>query len=214
MLNEIDSKALLRAYGIRGPREGLARSEKDAVALAARIGYPVVAKAVSAALAHKSDLGGVMLGLTSAKAVRAAFRRMMGTRRLGPLDGVLIAEQISDGIELVLGAHRDPDVGPVILFGSGGVELELTRDVALAAPPLDARGAHDLIDRTHAGKRIAGYRGAAALDRKALVKALIALSHLVVDAGERIESIDVNPFLLRRRGGFALDALVVLSGQP
>jgi acetyltransferase len=214
-LNEIDSKALLRAYGVRTPREGLARSEREAIALAARIGHPVVAKAVSAALAHKSDAGGVILGLQSAKTVREACRRMTGplARRLGPLDGILIAEQMTDGIELVLGVHRDPDVGPVILFGSGGVDLELVRDVALAPPPLDERAASELIGRTRAGQRIAGFRGAAALDRNALVRALIALSRLALDAGERIESIDINPFLLRRRGGFALDALVVLSAK-
>jgi acetyltransferase len=213
ILNEIEAKKLLRGYGIRTPRERLARSEQEAVRAAARIGYPVVAKAVSAALAHKSDRGGVMLGLANAKAVGAAFRRIMKRRRLGRLDGVLIAEQMTDGIELVLGAHRDPDVGPVILFGAGGVELELTRDVALAAPPLDARAAAALIARTRAASRIAGYRGAPALDRAALVRALVALSQLVIDAGDRIESIDVNPFLLRRRGGFALDALVVLSAK-
>ena len=104
-------------------------------------------------------------------------------------------------------------MGAVILFGAGGVDLELTRDVALAAPPLDERKANELIECTRAGKIIAGYRGRAALDRKALVKALIGLSQLVVDAGPRIELIDINPFLLRQRGGFALDGLVVLSGK-
>jgi acetyltransferase len=215
-LNEVESKALLRAYGIRGPREDIARSEAEAVAIAARIGYPVVAKAVSATLAHKSDVGGVVLGLTSAKEVRAAYRRIAEklARRFGPLDGVLIAQEMAGGLELVLGAHRDCDVGPVIMFGSGGVDLELTRDVALAAVPLDECAALELIARTRAGKRIAGYRGGAALDRGALLKALIALSHIMVDAGPRIASIDINPFMLRRRGGFALDALVVLASSP
>jgi acetyltransferase len=215
ILSEVESKTLLRTYGIRCPKEGLAQSEKEAVALAERIGYPVVAKAVSATLAHKSDIGGVILGLTSARAVRAAYQKLTTSiaRRAGKLDGVLIAEQLSDGIELVLGAHRDPDMGAVIVFGSGGVDLELTRDVALAAPPLDERKANDLIEHTRAGKIIAGYRGRAALDRTALVKALIGLSQLVADAGPRIESIDINPFLLRQRGGFALDGLVVLSGK-
>jgi acetyltransferase len=215
ILNEVDSKAVLRAYGIRVPQEAIAGSEGDAVAIAERVGYPVVAKAVSAALAHKSDVGGVMLGLNSARVVRAAYQRLTTAvaKRVGGLDGVLIAEQLSDGIELVLGAHHDPDMGPVIVFGSGGVDLELTRDVALAAPPIDERKAVDLIERTRAGRLIAGYRGRAALDRKALVKALIGLSQLVIDARGRIESIDINPFLLRQRGGFALDALVVLSGK-
>ena len=99
----------------------------------------------------------------------------------------------------------------VILFGAGGVELELNRDVALAALPLDKRGAEALIAHTRVSKRIAGYRGKPAYDKDALVKALLGLSQLVIDAGPRIVSVDVNPFLLKRRGGVALDALVVLA---
>jgi acetyltransferase len=127
------------------------------------------------------------------------------------LDGVLIAEQVTGGLELVLGTSLDPEMGPVILFGSGGVDLELLKDVALAAPPLDATRALALIGRTRAGVLVGGYRGRPALDRDALVAALVGLSNLVLDAGDRIASIDVNPFLLRQKGGVALDALVVLN---
>jgi acetyltransferase len=213
-VSEIESKALLKAYGIVSPKEGVVRSEREAVALAKRIGFPVVAKVVSAHLAHKSDIGGVMLGLESAADVRAAYKRLMGPvakRARAKPDGVLIAEQVSDGLELVLGVHRDPEMGPVMLFGAGGVELELNRDVALAAPPLDQRAAKALVARTRVSRLINGYRGKPKYDKAALVKALIALSQLVTDAGPRIASIDVNPFLLKRRGGVALDALVVLS---
>jgi acetyltransferase len=214
-LSEVDSKRLLKAYVIRSPKEGLARSEREAVSLAKSIGFPLVAKIVSAELAHKSDIGGVMLGLKSVAEVRAAYKRLMGPiakrARVKP-EGALIAEQISDGLELVLGMNRDPEMGPVILFGAGGVELELTRDLALAAPPLDKRAAEALIARTRVSQLIAGYRGKPALDKDVLIKALIGLSQLVMDAGPRIESIDVNPFLLKRRGGLALDALVVLRG--
>jgi len=212
-LNEVQSKALLRAYGIRSPREAMARDDRDAAALARRIGFPVVAKAVSAALAHKSESGGVVVGLDSAKTVRAACRRIAAAaRRAGAtLDGVLIARQMFDGVELLLGATRDPEMGPVILFGAGGVEAELRRDVALAPPPLDAQAAHALIARTQVGALLDGYRGRPPLDRDAVVAALVALSRLVVDAGARIESIDINPFLVRQRGGVALDALVVLA---
>jgi acetyltransferase len=212
-LNEVDSKALLKAYGISAPKESVARSEKDAAALAARIGFPVVAKAVSAALAHKTEAGAVMLNLNSAKDVRAAYKRIMAAAKRAKvaLDGVLIAEQISDGIELVLGLHRDPEMGSVILFGAGGVELELHPDVAFAAPPLDERAALALVARTRVAKIIDGYRGSKKLDSKALVKALLGLSQLAMDAGARLQSIDVNPFLLKRRGGLALDALVVLT---
>ncbi len=212
-LSEVESKSLLKVYGIASPKEGLAKSEREAVMLAKKIGFPVVAKIVSADLAHKSDLGGVALGLKTATDVRAAYKRLMGPvakrARVKP-EGVLIAEHVSGGLELVLGMTRDPEMGPVIVFGAGGVDLELDRDVALAGLPLDKRAANALIARTRVSQLIAGYRGKPAYDKEALVKALLGLSQLVMDAGLRIASIDINPFLLKRRGGVALDALVVL----
>jgi acetate---CoA ligase (ADP-forming) len=216
-LNEVDSKRLLAAYGIASVPEQIATDAEQAVRIAEDIGFPVVAKAVSAALPHKSDAGGVVLGLNSADAVRNAFRDIEQAMARHPakpkLDGVLIAEQATGGLELVLGTTRDPEMGPVILFGSGGVNLELLKDVALAAPPLDTSRALALIERTRAGVLVKGYRGRPALDCDALVAALVGLSNLVLDAGERIASIDVNPFLLRQKGGVALDALVVLNDQ-
>ena len=213
-LNEVQSKQLLKAYGIAGPKEAVARSTAEAAAIAKRIGYPVVAKGVSATLPHKSEAGAVIVGLESAKAVRAAYEQIVeavARHSGGAAEGVLIAEQVTGGIELVLGANLDPEVGPVILFGTGGIELELYRDVALAPPPLDERRALALIEATRAGKLVAGYRGRPGLDAKAAVQALIGLSRLMVDAAGRIQSVDVNPFLLRRRGGVALDGLVVLA---
>jgi acetyltransferase len=144
--------------------------------------------------------------------VRAAYKRLIGVARKGShlkIEGVLIAEQVSNGLELVLGVNRDPEMGPVIMFGAGGVELELSRDIAFAAPPLDVRAAEDLIARTRVAQLIDGYRGKPAYDKGALVKALLGLSELVMDVGSVIVSIDINPFLLKRRGGVALDALVV-----
>ena len=216
-LNELDSKRLLAAYGIASVTEQIATDAEQAVRIAKSIGFPVVAKAVSAALPHKSDAGGVILGLNSEDAVRTAFRDIEQAMARHPakpkLNGVLIAEQATGGLELVLGATRDPEMGPVILFGSGGVNLELLKDVALAAPPLDTSRALALIERTRAGILMKGYRGRPALDCNALVAALVGLSNLVLDAGERIASIDVNPFLLRQKGGVALDALVVLNDR-
>jgi acetate---CoA ligase (ADP-forming) len=216
-LDEVQSKRLIKAYGIRAPREAVAKSAEAAVAIARRIGFPVVAKAVSAALPHKSDAGAVKIALATAKEVRAAYREIVAAvvKHTGePPQGVLIAEMVSDGLELVLGANRDPEVGPVILFGTGGVALELYRDVALSAPFTDERDALALIERTRAGTLVGGYRGTPALDRKTLAAALIGLSRLMLDAAGRIESIDINPFLLRERGGLALDALVVLAPEP
>jgi acetate---CoA ligase (ADP-forming) len=216
-LDEVQSKRLIKPYGIRAPREAVAKSAEAAVAIAKRIGFPVVAKAVAAALPHKSEAGAVKIGLATAKAVRTAYREIVAAvdKHTGtPPQGVLIAEMVSDGLELVLGANHDPEVGPVILFGTGGVALELYRDVALSPPLADERDAIALIERTRAGTLVGGYRGRPPLDREALAAALLGLSRLMLDAAGRIESIDINPFLLRERGGLALDALVVLAPEP
>lgn len=217
-LSEVDSKALFKAYGLKTPQERLARTVEEAVRAAKAIGFPVVLKIVSAEITHKSDIGGVMVGVDSAAAVRkgyAQIRRNAARKAKGArVDGILVAEQVSGGQELVLGASRDAEMGSVLMFGSGGVALELYKDVAFAAPPLDEARAAALIGRTAAARLIAGYRGSAALDHKAAVGALVALSRLVSDLGPRLHSIDVNPFVLRRRGGVALDALVVVTGRP
>jgi acetyltransferase len=212
-LSEVESKSLLRAYGFTTPKERVAKTEREAVSAAKRIGFPVVMKGVASKLAHKSDIGAVILGLKTAIEVRNAYKKIFSVTKRARivLDGVLIAEQMRDGIELVIGANRDPEMGPVVLFGAGGIALELNPDVAVSAPLQNERAARALIARTRVAKRLAGYRGQSALDEKALAKALLAVSRLAVDLGPRLQSIDVNPFLLRRRGGFALDALVVLA---
>lgn len=213
-LDEVTSKKLLALYGISTPVEALVASADEAAAAARRIGYPVVAKIVCAELPHKSDAGGVILNVMDDAAVRAAFARLSDAVAAIPgnidIDGVLIAKMHKGGFECVLGATRDPEVGPVLLFGSGGVDLEIIGDAALAAPGLNRESALALIGRTRAGQIVGGYRGRQPLDRDALADALIALSRLVIDGGDRIESIDINPFLIGVNGGVALDALVVL----
>ena len=213
-LDEARSKALLAAYGVPLPQEGLAQDVEAAVALATRIGFPVVLKAVCATLTHKSDVGAVQLHLRDADAVRAAWARIEANLAahgfVDALEGMLVAKMVTGGLELVMGLHRDPEMGPVIMGGSGGVLLELVRDVAFAAPPLTLAKAHDLIARTKAGALMRGYRGSGALDAQAYAQALVALGRLANDLGDVLESIDVNPFLLLAEGGVALDALVVL----
>ena len=214
-LDEVRSKKLLAAYGIAGPREEAASDENGAAAAAQSIGYPVVMKAISAELPHKSDAGAVVLGVKNEAEARAAYRKIAGALASHPkkprLEGVLVAQMVSGGLELVLGVKRDPEMGSVVLFGSGGVDLELHKDVALAAAPLDEAKANALIDRTKVAALINGYRGKPALDRAALVKALIGLSQLAIDAGAAISEIDVNPFVLMEKGGLALDGLVALN---
>lgn len=213
-LSEVDSKDILKAYGLKVPKELVARSATEAAKLAKKIGFPVVLKAIHPKLTHKSDAGGVLIGLDSPAAVKKGYAQIAKSVKAKAklaIEGVLVAEKVSGGLELVMGAVRDPEMGPVIMFGSGGVALELYRDVAFAPPPLNAKRAEALISKTKAAKLISGYRGTKALDKMALIDALVAFSRLVVDLGPRLHSLDVNPFVLKTKGGVALDALVVLA---
>jgi acetate---CoA ligase (ADP-forming) len=216
-LDEVASKALLKAYGIPVSQEAIAQTAADAVKIARKIGFPVVAKVVSADILHKSDIGGVVLNLKSPAEVKKAFNditaRVKKLRNKPRLEGILIAQQVKADLELVVGASLDAEMGPVVLFGTGGVDIELLKDVALAGAPLDAAEARQLIARTKAGVKIKGYRGKPALHEPSVVKALVGLSNLIADAGNRIASIDVNPFLINPKTGVAVDALIVLNNE-
>lgn len=215
VLDEVASKKLLKAYGIPVSKEGIAQTAADAVKIAKQIGFPVVAKVVSAEILHKSDIGGVVLNLNSAAEVKKAFSditaRVKKLEGKPKLDGILIAQQVKADLELVVGASLDAEMGPVVLFGTGGIDIELMKDVALAGAPLDEAEARLLIGRTKAGIKMRGYRGKPALHETSAVKALVGLSNLIADAGDRIASIDVNPFLINAKTGVAVDALIVLN---
>jgi acetyltransferase len=214
-LVEVASKKLLSAYGIPVSKEEIAQTAAEAVKIAKKIGFPVVAKVVSAEILHKSDIGGVVLNLNSPAAVKKAFNditaRVKKLKGKPKLEGVLIAQQVKAELELVVGTALDAEMGPVVLFGTGGVDIELMKDVALAGAPLDAAEARQLISRTKAGVKLKGYRGKPALHEASAVKAIVGLSNLMADAGSRIASIDVNPFLINTRTGVAVDALIVLN---
>ena len=216
-LDEVASKNLLRAYGIPISREAIAQSAAEAVQIAKKIGFPVVAKVVSADILHKSDIGGVVLNLNNAADVKKAFNditaRVKKLKGKPKLEGILIAQQVKADLELVVGASLDAEMGPVVLFGTGGVDIELMKDVALAGAPLDEAEAKALIARTKAGIKIKGYRGKPALHEASAVKALVGLSNLIADAGNRIASIDINPFLINPKTGVAVDALIVLNNE-
>jgi acetate---CoA ligase (ADP-forming) len=211
-LDEAQSKELLRAYGIAMPKEILAHSADAAVGAARQIGYPVVLKAVSAKLLHKSDAGAVALHLNSDEDVRAAYRRIAENARTAGverLDAMLVCQEIRGGVELVLGLNRDPEMGLVVMAGAGGVLLELTKDVAFAAPPITPAKARAMIERTRAARLLRGYRGTAALDMESVVDALVALGHIAEDLADAVQSIDINPFVALPSGAVALDALFV-----
>src|ERR1700716_615652 len=214
-LDEVASKKLLKAYGIPVSKEEITQTAVEAVKIAKKIGFPVVAKVVSADILHKSDIGGVVLNLNSAAEIKKAFNditaRVKKLKSKPKLEGILIAQQGKAELELVVGSALDAEMGPVVLFGTGGVDIELMKDVALAGAPLDVAEARELINRTKAGVKLKGYRGKPALHEASAVKALVGLSNLMADAGTRIASIDINPFLINAKTGVAVDALVVLN---
>ena len=216
-LDEIASKKLLKAYGIPVSKEAIATSATEAVKIAKTIGFPVVAKVVSADILHKSDIGGVVLNINSTSEVRKAFdeitARVKKLKNKPKLEGILIAQQMKAELELVIGAVLDAEMGPAVMFGTGGVDIELMKDVSLAGAPLDTAEAKALIGRTKAGVKLRGYRGKPALHEASVVKALVGLSNLMADASGRIASIDVNPFLVNARAGVAVDALIVLNNE-
>ncbi len=219
ILNEVESKALLRDFGIAGPEERLCASVDAAVAAAVSIGYPVVLKAVSAALIHKTEFGAVRLNLADGAAVRAAWAEIhhnldaKGFRE--KVDGLLVAPFVPGGVEVVLGMHRDPEIGPTIMCGSGGILLEIVRNVAFAVPPVTEGKAAHLIAKTKLDTLLGGYRGGTTCDQPALVAALMNLGRLANALGDLVESIDINPLLVRPagQGVVPLDALVVLRGS-
>jgi len=180
-LSEVEARRLLADYGIRGPHEKVAGTAQEARQAAASIGYPVVLKILSADIQHKTEAGGVKVGLKDGDAVEAAYKDVMdAARRYKPnakLDGVIIQEMIpSSSVEVILGLLRDPGFGPVVVFGSGGILVELVKDSALRLPPLSHSNALAMIEATRGVKLLRGFRGRPAADIAALANALVSLS--------------------------------------
>jgi acetyltransferase len=210
ILSEVASKDLLRGAGLPVIETTLARTPDEAVAQAAVFGYPVVLKVVSPHIVHKSNTGGVRLGLRDDAAVRAAFSDLRALARAVEFVGVAVQPMAAPGVELALGGHRDPQFGPIVLFGLGGVFVEVLRDVALRVAPLTRLDAEDMLDEIRGRRVLDGARGGAPVDRPALVEALCQLGDFLL-ARPWVESVDLNPVLAGPEGLSAVDARVVLS---
>ncbi|HEX4434834.1 MAG TPA: acetate--CoA ligase family protein [Acidimicrobiales bacterium] len=213
-LSEQDSKALLQAYGIAVPKERVATSASEAAKAAKKIGYPVVMKIVSADIPHKSDLGLVAVGVRDEDEARRTYKRLVAAaKRAAPtarVDGVLVAEMV-DGVETVVGIAQDELFGPVVMFGLGGVLVEVLRDVTFRVPPFTEHDAAAMLGEVRGGALLDGVRGAPAADRQALVDVLMKMQRLAVDLSGSVAEVDVNPLLAGPSGAIAADALVVLA---
>lgn len=213
-LSEYASKQLLKAYGIKSSRDVLCESATAAVRAAQSLKLPVVMKVSSPDLLHKSDLGLVKVGVDSAKQVRATFDELMRrARRAGGrnarIDGVLVSEMVTGGVETVVGVSQDPLFGPVVMVGLGGIFVEVLKDVTFRVPPFDRDEAERMLHELQGFPLLEGVRGGKPVDVGALVDVVMKVQRLALDLAGDVAELDVNPLVVRPRGAVALDALVV-----
>lgn len=216
-LSEFESMKMLRNYGVDTPRGGLAATADEAAKVAREIGGPVALKVASADIPHKTEAGGVKLRLEGEAAVKAAWGEIMASclayKPGAAIDGVFVQEMLSPGLEVILGVNNDPQFGPMVLCGLGGVFVEIFKDTSLYPAPLNEIEALRMIRRLKAWPMFTGYRGQKSLDLEALVKTIVAVGNLAAEHRDQLRELDINPLFVYPEGGGvrAADALVVLS---
>ncbi len=216
VLPEYSGRSLLAAYGIGFPKVARVKSVEDAVRTADGIGYPVVLKVASPDISHKTDVGGVAVGISDSAMLRSEWDRMVGSVKTAApnarIEGFEIEEQILHGKEVLVGLQRDPDFGPIVVFGIGGIYVEVLRDVTFRLAPISPLSAKRMVESIKAFPLLTGVRGEAPSDLAALEEAIERVSQLAVDLPEVVE-LDLNPLIVRPvgKGVVAVDARVVLA---
>jgi acetyl-CoA synthetase (ADP-forming) len=213
-LTEIESKQILSAYQIPTTDVSLARNQEEAVKYAKKIGFPVVLKIVSLEITHKSDAGGVKPNLENEKQVIDAFNQIIeNAKRYNPkasVLGVAVQKMVSQGIEVIIGIKRDPQFGPVIMFGVGGILVELFKDISLRLVPISKRDAEKMIDEIKLHRLLEGYRFYKPVDKNALISILTKVSALAQQFLS-IEEMDLNPVFLYPDGAVVVDARIIIE---
>ena len=208
-LSEFDSKQLMKMAGIPVSRNYLAKSKEEALDYAQKLGFPVVLKGCSDTLTHKTELGMVKLKLKTKEDVANAYDEITGKGI--PLDGVLVQEWLDgDNREFVLGSIKDPQFGPCVMFGLGGVFTEALQDVSFRVAPITSIDAYEMMDELRTKKLLGPFRGSPAVDKEMLARALVGLSELI-NTYEEIAEIDINPIIINGDKPVAVDALVILK---
>ena len=212
-----EAKTLCEAYGIAVPKEGVAASAADATSLAITIGFPVVMKIVSPQILHKTEAGGVMVGVKSAAQAQEAFATIVANARrydaTAVIEGVQVQQMLAGGQEVIIGAVTDPAFGKLVAFGLGGILVEVLKDITFRLAPATREDALSMLDGIAAAEILRGVRGAQPVDREALAAMIVSVSELVADFPE-ISELDLNPVFATERGATAADVRVVLDFKP
>ena len=210
ILNEFEASKILCAYGVPFPPTFVARSPEEARAVAQRLAPPLVMKVLSRDIPHKTDVGGVIFGVTpetAASAYRKIVERVQSACPKARIEGILLQEQLEGGVEVIIGAFKDQQFGHVVMFGLGGMFAELLKDVTFRVVPLSEKDAQEMIQETRAASLLSGLRVQPSADLQPLCSILINVSRLVNDYPE-ISELDINPVLVTPKGPFAVDALI------
>jgi acyl-CoA synthetase (NDP forming) len=214
LLTEIEAKQMLEEAGVPVSPARLAKTRDEAVAVAKELGFPIVLKIVSPQITHKSDVGGVALGLASAEDVGAAFDRVTASAKQhvpdATIEGVAVQRMERQGTEVIVGVTKDPQFGPVLMFGLGGVLVEVLKDVAFRVIPINQRDARQVIHEIKGYPLLEGYRGSEAADIGKLEELLLKVSSFV-EAHPEVAELDLNPVFAYADGAIAVDARVVLE---
>jgi len=216
-IGDFEARAIMEAYGLKIPRSEVARDPDHAVEIASNIGYPVVLKIASPDILHKTDVGGVKVGLENSEAVRDAFELMVyRAQRYIPearILGCLVQEMVpAGGIEVLVGMNRDPQFGPLVTFGLGGIYVETLKDVTFRVAPFSQQEAEEMLSEIRAHALLDGVRGKPAADKQAIVDTLLRMGQLVIDFPE-ITELDINPMMVYQRGqgAIAIDMRLALA---
>jgi acyl-CoA synthetase (NDP forming) len=213
-LLEPEAKTICTEYGITVTKFNVAKNEKEAAAQANQIGYPIVLKIVSPDIIHKSDAGGVLVNLKTAIEVQAGYKKIIENitkyKSDAKIVGVLVQEMAPQGIEVIVGAVKDPQFGQTVMFGLGGIFVELLKDVNFRVAPLTERDAKEMITQLKAYPLLNGYRGSKPADIEALTAILCNTSKLVMDYPE-IKELDLNPVMAYQKGAKTVDARIILE---
>jgi acyl-CoA synthetase (NDP forming) len=213
-LNIVESKRLMERYGIKFAESGVAKGVAEALILANSIGYPVALKVVSDDISHKTDVGGVSVGIRGDADLERAFREMsVSVKKKYPdakLRGVMVQKMVDGGLNILIGGKRDPQFGQIVVFGLGGIFVEVMEDVAMRVVPVGRKEAMDMMAETKAFKVIDGYRGKS-YDAEALAQLIVKVSSMLEKRDDIVE-MDINPVIALRKGAVAVDARIVLDG--